>query len=59
MIGPNYVREVAADKLGKAAAVEWERTPNPALEDGVAPVALLDSGCPSCINMVYELVVAM
>ena len=58
-IGDEHVRRLAKDKLGKEKAQEWLWTPNPALEDNSTPEGLLQSGCPSCINTVLELVEGM
>lgn len=58
-IGATGVTQIAEDKLGKTEAHEWLWTPNPALDRGVTPVSLLDSGCPTCIDQVLELLEAM
>lgn len=58
-VGAPYVYEQARLKLGRVKSQEWLYTPNPELEDGIAPAGLLESGCPTCINKVWELLEEM
>lgn len=58
MIGKEYAYRLAETKLGDDAN-RWLRERNDDLEDGVAPVGLLESGCPACINQVAMLLEAM
>jgi len=51
---PEYVRRQARERLGAAADV-WLTTPNPLLEDGIAPEGLLQSDCIGCIGDVLNL----
>jgi hypothetical protein len=59
VIGPQYVYDLAKQKLGDQLDT-WLVTPHPDLtEHDRTPHGLIDSGCPGCVSRIRDLLEEM